>query len=88
LSNTGVSSIRRFSNSADPNREAERLADQAKASQHMWDFLVPEKNMGVTHPMFLVLLALTLGLNYYNRQRDGEENEALRKQRLASYKPE
>jgi hypothetical protein len=71
--------------------EAKKLADQAKASQNLWDFLVPERNIGVTHPFFLVLLTLTLSLHYYNRYRDAEEDERLRKLRqsraVASSKP-
>jgi hypothetical protein len=62
--------------------EAQRLADQAKMSQNLWDFLVPERNMGVTHPFFLVLLVLTLSLHFYNNHRDREEDERLRQQRL------
>lgn len=64
--------------------EAERLADQAKASQNLWDFLVPERNIGVTHPFFLVLLTLTLSLHYFNRYRDAEEDQRLRKLRQSS----
>lgn len=63
--------------------ETRRLADQARASQNLWDFMVPERNMGVTHPFFLVLLVLTLSLHYYNNYRDAEEDELLRKRRLA-----
>ena len=63
--------------------EAKRLADQARASQNLWDFMVPERNMGVTHPFFLVLLVLTLSLHFYNNHRDAEEDEILRKKRLA-----
>ena len=63
--------------------ERRRLADQARASQNLWDFLVPEKNMSVTHPFFLVLLVLTLSLHFYNNHRDQEEDEAMRKRRLA-----
>ena len=62
--------------------EAKRLSDQAKASQNLWDFMVPEKNMGVTHPFFLVLLVLTLSLHYYNNYRDQKEDEALRLRRV------
>lgn len=64
--------------------EAERMAAQAKASQNLWDFMVPERNMGVTHPFFLVLLVLTLSLHYYNKHRDGIEDEELRKRRLGT----
>lgn len=63
-------------------KESERLADQARASQNLWDFMVPEKNMSVTHPFFLVLLALTVSLHFYNKHRDDQEDEALRKRRL------
>lgn len=38
--------------------------------------------MGVTHPFFLVLLSLTLGLHFYNNHRDALEDEELRKCRL------
>ena len=62
--------------------DADRLAEQARMSQNMWDFLVPERNMGVTHPFFLVLLVLTVSLHFYNNHRDQEEDERLRKQRL------
>ena len=90
---TRVGSVHRFS--VDPHRsatstsnterlnsEAERLAEQAKMSQNLWDFLVPERNMGVTHPFFLVLLTLTLSLHFYNNYRDEQEDERLRQQRL------
>ena len=63
-------------------KEAERLSEQAKMSQNLWNIMVPEKNMGVTHPFFLVLLALTVSLHYYNQHRDQLEDEALRKKRL------
>lgn len=63
-------------------RESARLADQARASQNLWDFMVPEKNMSVTHPFFLVLLALTVSLHFYNQHRDQVEDEELRKKRL------
>jgi hypothetical protein len=67
---------------ASNNSEAERLAEQAKMSQNLWDFLVPERNMGVTHPFFLVLLVLTLSLHFYNNHRDHEDDERLRQQRI------
>ena len=67
---------------ASPDGRAKRLSDQAKASQNLWDMMVPEKNMGVTHPFFLVLLGLTLSLHFYNNKRDAEEDAALRKKRL------
>lgn len=57
-------------------------ADQARMSQNLWDFMVPERNIGVTHPFFLVLLVLTLSLHYYNKARDNEEDERLRLKRL------
>jgi len=63
-----------------------RLADQAKMSQNLWDFMVPERNMGVTHPFFLVLLALTLSLHYYNKSSDQKEDERLRQKRLSRKK--
>ena len=63
--------------------DADRLADQARMSQKLWDFLVPERNMGITHPFFLVLLVLTLSLHFFNNHRDQEEDERLRKQRLS-----
>ncbi len=64
--------------------EADRLAAQAQASQNLWDFMVPEKNMGLTHPFFLVLLGLTVSLHFYNKHRDTLEDEELRKRRLGS----
>ena len=63
-------------------KEADRLSEQARMSQSVWDLMVPEKNMGVTHPFFLVLLALTVGLHLYNNHRDAIEDEALRQKRL------
>lgn len=63
-------------------KEADRLAEQARMSQNLWDFMVPERNMGVTHPFFLVLLGLTVTLHLYNNRRDAEEDAALRKKRL------
>jgi len=64
------------------DEEAQRLADQAKMSQNLWDFMVPERNMGITHPFFLVLLVLTVSLHMYNNHRDKEEDERLRQNRL------
>jgi hypothetical protein len=62
--------------------ESKRLADQARASQNLWDIMIPERNIGVFHPFFLVLLSLTLSLHFYNRHRDRQEDEELRKRRL------
>ncbi len=64
-------------------QEAKRLSDQARMSQGLWDFLVPERNIGITHPFFLVLLVLTLSLHFYNNRRDLEEDERLRMKRLS-----
>lgn len=64
------------------NPESRRLADQARASQNLWDVMVPERNLGVTHPFFLVLLFLTVTLHFYNRYRDQLEDEELRSRRL------
>ncbi len=64
------------------DKEAQRLSDQAKMSQNLWDFMVPERNMGVTHPFFLVLLVLTVSLHMYNNHRDREEDERLRQKRI------
>lgn len=69
--------------SEDSGERARRLADQAKASQNLWDYLVPERNIGATHPFFLVLLVLTLSLHFYNQHRDSEEDERLRKLRVS-----
>lgn len=82
-----VSNHRRFSTQPKSSRssshqESQRLSDQARASQNLWDVLVPERNIGVTHPFFLVLLTLTLSLHYYNKHRDEEEDLRLRKRRL------
>jgi hypothetical protein len=63
-------------------QEAQRLSDQAKMSQNLWDFMVPERNMGVTHPFFLVLLVLTVSLHLYNKHRDNEEDERLKQRRI------
>ncbi|KAF4725094.1 hypothetical protein FOZ62_017120, partial [Perkinsus olseni] len=35
---------------------AEKLAEQAAASEKLWNLLVPERNMGITSPAFLILL--------------------------------
>lgn len=64
------------------NSESQRLAYQARASQNLWDVMIPERNLGVTHPFFLVLLLLTLTLHFYNRHRDQLEDEELRSRRL------
>lgn len=48
--------------------------------------MVPERNLGVTHPFFLVLLSLTLSLHFYNRYRDQVEDEQLRNRRLGKSK--
>ncbi len=69
-------------NAKKPHSEADRLADQARMSQNLWDFMVPERNMGVTHPFFLVLLVLTLSLHFYNNYRDEQEDIRLRNHRI------
>lgn len=55
---------------------------QAYQSQRLWDMLVPERNIGVTHPMFFVLGAAAFALHWYNRSRDEAVEAELRDRRL------
>ena len=57
-------------------------ADQAKQSQRLWDMLTPERNIGVTHPLFFVLGAAAFGLHWYNSSRDEARETELREKRL------
>ena len=65
------------------NPAAERLSEDAQRSQRVWDSLVPERNIGITHPMFAVLLVLTVSLHLYNNKQDELKEAELRKARLA-----
>ncbi len=61
---------------------ADDLAAKAKASQSLWDMMVPDKNIGITHPMFAVLAIFTIGLHFYNKSNDEKLEEKLRQARL------
>ena len=58
------------------------FAEQAKQSQRIWDMLVPERNIGLTHPLFFVLGASAFGLHLFNRSRDDAVEAELRQRRL------
>ncbi len=71
--------FRRLCKQAGPENAS---SEQAKRSQRMWDMLVPERNIGVTHPLFFVLGAAAFGLHWYNKTRDEELEAELRRRRL------
>jgi len=49
----------------------------------MWDAVIPERNIGLLHPMFPILLVLTLSLHMYNKSQDDKREEELKAARLA-----
>jgi hypothetical protein len=44
--------------------------------------LVPERNIGITHPLFFVLGAAAFGLHVFNRGREDALEDELRRKRL------
>lgn len=63
--------------------EVEKISESAKAEQKFWDLLVPERNIGFTHPFFWVLLGGCVGLHFYNGHLTKErEKEALEEQEI------
>ncbi|KAF4720145.1 hypothetical protein FOZ63_031582 [Perkinsus olseni] len=67
---------------------AQKLAEQAAASEKLWNLLVPERNMGITSPAFLILLVLTILLHLYNNHMDEEMDELMKKKRILRIKRE
>jgi hypothetical protein len=55
---------------------------QAQQSQRLWDMLVPERNIGITHPMFFFLGAAAFGLHVFNRHREDALEAELKERRL------
>lgn len=72
-------------NSGGPNQRqtTEKLSEDAQRSQRLWDSLIPERNIGLTHPMFAVLFVLTASLHFYNKSQDEKREEELKAARLA-----
>lgn len=72
-------------NAGGPNHRntAEKLSEDAQRSQRLWDSLIPERNIGLTHPMFAVLFVLTVSLHLYNKNQDEKREEELKAARLA-----
>ena len=74
---------RAFCSAKPPSQSGAKLSEQAQQSQRMWDMLVPERNIGVTHPMFIILAGLTIGLHFYNNHQDEKLEAELKAKRLA-----
>eukprot|EP00918_Siedleckia_nematoides_P090099 GHVU01198017.1.p2 GENE.GHVU01198017.1~~GHVU01198017.1.p2 ORF type:complete len:180 (+),score=39.80 GHVU01198017.1:353-892(+) len=53
-------------------KRALAAAAAAKESERLWDTFVPDRNWGLTSPMFWVLLVLVVTLHMYNRRKDRE----------------
>jgi len=54
--------------------DVERLAEDARNAQRTWDFLVPERNMGITHPAIPFMIILTCILQFLIYQKDQQKN--------------
>lgn len=73
-------SRRAFSSLKPPT--SQEVADKARQADRFWDTWIPERNIGITHPMFFVLGGLALGLHVYNNNEDEKLERELRERRL------
>ena len=70
-------------NSRTKHATADNLSEDARRSQRLWDSLIPERNIGLTHPMFVILGIVTLSLHLYNKSEDERREAELKAVRLA-----
>ncbi|PHJ16461.1 hypothetical protein CSUI_009723 [Cystoisospora suis] len=59
------------------NKRAEELADKARTAESMWQTFVPEKNWGLTSPVFWILLVLVIVLHQINEKRDRDRDRSV-----------
>eukprot|EP00746_Dinoflagellata_sp_MGD_P119214 gnl/MRDRNA2_/MRDRNA2_55147_c0_seq1.p1 gnl/MRDRNA2_/MRDRNA2_55147_c0~~gnl/MRDRNA2_/MRDRNA2_55147_c0_seq1.p1 ORF type:complete len:140 (+),score=27.37 gnl/MRDRNA2_/MRDRNA2_55147_c0_seq1:70-489(+) len=60
--------------------EVERLAERARNQERAWKLMVPEANMGITHPAIPAMIVLCLGLQWTISQQCEEVDEKERMQ--------
>ncbi|EKX73369.1 hypothetical protein BEWA_054250 [Theileria equi strain WA] len=68
-------------------KDDDPIHNQYKASQNLWDTLVPERNWSLFSPQFWILFVATCSLYVYNRMHEKEDSvDLIEKEREAHRK--